>query len=195
MRLETRNQSSTDSLPSPNGLCYYRSTDTNAPGCAGPRRPLCDVQRIGNRLANIAGQAVWTLTLAPTRTNYFQVLAYLNHVTDNADPDTNHRLFIQQIEINQIPQEPFSGAPAVANLSGVLTDDYEVPPAGSGINLSGAIPVAWGIISQAALINVLTIAGVSLYAAGTNCDYFGAAFGNGLDVVPAGYVVGRPFHM
>ena len=153
------------------------------------------MSRIGNRLATIAGQAVWTLTLAPTRTNYFQIFAYLNHVTDSANPDANHRLEIQQIEINQQPQEPFSGAPALANLSAILSDDYETPPAGSGTNATGATPVAWGIISQAALINVLTIAGVSRYAANVNADYYGAAFGNGLDALPPGYVLGKPFVM
>lgn len=175
------------------GVCYSRGSDVVVPGCGTPKRPLCDVSRIGARLTPILGQAIWTLTLAPTRTNYYHVMAFVNHVTDTANPDANHRLEIQTVEINQQPQEPFSGVSALANTSSILTDDYETPPAGSGTNSTGAVPVAWGIISQAALINVLTIGGVSRYAANVSCDYYAAGFGNGLDVLPPGYVIGKPF--
>lgn len=198
MRESHRNQvgASDGWTRSPGSSCFFlRSSDTNIPGCSDVRRPLCDVQRIGQRLSPIVGQTTWNITLAPTRTNYFQIWEFLNHVTDTTDPDVNHRLSIQDVNINRIVQEPFAGAPGLANNSEVLTDDYETPPAGSGTSPVGATPVAWGIISQTALIYVLTIGGVSRQPAEVSADYYAAAFGNGLDACPPGVDLGCPFHM
>ncbi len=148
--------------PPPNGgpwaPCYNTGSQIR-PGCGRPLKPLCDVQKVGQILRNIAPQAIWNITPAPTRADMFQALSMRVTCSGNTDPSVNGRLFLQQVEVNQAPQEAFSGAPALANTSGVWTDDYVLPD-GYGV------PVAWAPFTQANLIQVLTLGGVSFYPAG-----------------------------
>lgn len=148
--------------------------------------PICDVEKVGTVLRDIA-VGTFTITVAPVRTNYFQPLAVRMSCIDSASPDVNRRCEIQQVQINQFPQEAFSGTPATTNTSCVLVDDYVLPD-GYGV------PVAWGIFSQAALINVLQIGGVNIEPAGTTIDFYVSVYGNALEVLPPGWQMGVPWY-
>jgi len=175
MRYDTtsRNQAPAPSNGGPWAPCYNTGSQIR-PGCSRPLKPLCDVQKIGQILRAIAPQTIWTITPAPTRADIFQALAARMTVSGNADPAVNGRLFIQTVEVNQAPQEAFSGAAGLANTSGVWTDDYVLPD-GYGV------PVAWAPFTQAALIQTLTISGVSFFpVAGLTVDLGVSIYGNSL---------------
>ncbi len=175
MRYDThsRNQAPSSAVGGPWAPCYNTGSQIR-PGCSRPLKPLCDVQKIGQILRAIAPQTIWTIVPAPVRADLFQALAIRNTVSGNADPSVNGRLFIQTVEVNQSPQEAFSGAAGLANTSGVWTDDYTLPD-GYGV------PVAWAPFTQANLIQTLTIAGVSFYpVAGLTVDYGVSIYGNAL---------------
>jgi hypothetical protein len=136
----------------------------------------------------IAGDnGVFTITVVPLRTNYFQPLAQRFATIDAADPDTNRRLEVHGVFINQFPQEPFSQQTLAANTAVMLSDVYEAPD-GYGV------PVAYGFYSIAALIHVFTMGGVNIEPAGVTVDFYVHHWGNGLDALPPGYQAGRPFH-
>lgn len=169
---------------------YYCANDTNLPGCGAWVKPACDVQLNPAVLRGISvdvNAGIFTLTVVPLRTNYFQPLARRDAAIDATDPDTNRRAEIHGIFINQFPQEPFSQPAAVANTAVHLNDIYEAPD-GYGV------PVAYGFYSIAALIHVFTMQGVAIEPAGVFTDYYTAHWGNGLDALPPGYQAGRPFH-
>lgn len=165
---------------------YFRSSDVIVPGCGRAKMPICDVEKVGTVLRDIA-VGVFTITVAPVRTNYFQPLAVRMSCIDSASPDVNRRVEIHGVFINLFPQEAFSSTAAAANTSCVLVDDYVLPD-GYGV------PVAWGIFSQTALINVLTIQGVNIEPAGTTVDFYVGAYGNALDTLPPGWKVGEPWY-
>lgn len=168
---------------------FYCANDTNIPGCGQWVRPACDVQLNPAVLRAIAGDnTIFTITVVPLRTNYFQPLAQRFATIDNADPDTNRRVEMHGVFINQFPQEPFSQPAAAANTAVALSDVYEAPD-GYGV------PVAYGFYSIAALIHVFTIQGVNIEPAGVTVDFYVAHWGNGLDALPPGYQAGKPFHM
>lgn len=182
---------STGRVPPPTGggsWCdpYFRSSDVTVPGCGAAKMPICDVEKVGTVLRDIA-VGVYTITVAPVRTNYFQPLATRMSAIDSATPDVNRRIEIHGVFINLFPQEAFSSPAAVANTSCVLIDDYVLPD-GYGV------PVAWGIFSQAALINVLTLQCVNIEPAGTTVDHYVSVYGNALDVLPPGWAVGQPWY-
>lgn len=164
---------------------YLRGTDVVVPGCGQPVKPICDVGIVANVERNTAAGAIGTLTMAPVRTNYFQPLAEALQAIDNADADLNRRVEIQAIEINNIPQEAFSGGPAVGQGNAALVDFYGTKFDGYGK------PVGYGIYSQGALINVFTYGFVNISAQAV--DLYGVHFGNPLDVLPPGYMAGQPF--
>lgn len=164
---------------------FYRSTDVVVPGCGAAKMPICDVEKVGTVLRDIA-VGTFTITIAPVRTNYFQPMAVRMACIDSTTPDVNRRVELHGVFINLIPQEAFSSAAAAANTSCVLVDDYVLPD-GYGV------PVAWGIFSQANLINVLTIQGVNIEPSGTTVDLYEAVYGNGLDTLPPGWQPGTPF--
>lgn len=169
----TRNPGPAGSGYGPWAPCYNTGSQVR-PGCGKPLKPLCDVQKVGQILRNIQPQAVWTINPAPVRADLFQALAIRNTVQSNTDPSVNGRLFIQTVEVNQSPQEAFSGVAGLANTSGVPTDDYTLPD-GYGV------PVSWAPFTQANLIQTLTIAGVSFYpAGGLVTDYMISLYGNSL---------------
>jgi hypothetical protein len=144
------------------------------PGCGRVLKPLCDVQKIGQILRGILPQTVWTLNPAPLRADLFQALAMRNTVSGNTDPSVNGRLLIQNVEVNQTPQEAFSTTPGLAVTAGVWTDDYVLPD-GYGV------PVAWAPFTQPNLIQTLSIAGISLYpAGGLVVDYQVSLYGNAI---------------
>lgn len=144
------------------------------PGCGKPLKPLCDVQKIGRIQRAIAPQTIWVINPAPLRADLFQGLAMRNTVSGNVDPSVNGRLFIQQVNVNDTPQEAFSTAPGLLVTSGVWTDDYVLPD-GYGV------PIAWAPFTQANLIQTLTISGVSFYpAGGLTVDYQISIYGNAL---------------
>ena len=159
--------------------CYNTGSQVR-PGCGKPVKPLCDVQKVGTLLRAIAPQATFTITPAPLRSNLFQALAMRNTVSGNTDPSVNGRLLIQQVEVNQSPQEAFSTAPGLLVTSGVWTDDYVLPD-GYGV------PVAWAPFTQANLIQTLVIGGTSFYAAGgLTVDFQVSLYGNSLAAVVPG---------
>jgi hypothetical protein len=185
-----RNQESTSRVPPPTGggsWCdpYFRSSDVVVPGCGAAKMPICDVEKVGTAQRAIAVGAA-TITIAPVRTNYFQPLAFRIAVTDAVTVDINRRCEIFGFFINQFPQEAFSNPAVVGGASCVLSDDYVLPD-GYGV------PVAWGIFSQAALINVLTMQIVNPEPAGTTINVYSSVYGNALDVLPPGWAVGQPF--
>ncbi len=157
MRYEThsRNQGAGGGPWAP---CYNVGSQIR-PGCGKPVKPLCDVQKVGEIVRNILPQTVWIINPAPRRADLFQALAARMVVSGNADPSVNGRLFAQLVEVNEAPQESFSGAAGLANTSGVWTDDYILPD-GYGV------PVAWAPFTQRNLIQTLTISGVSFNPAG-----------------------------
>jgi len=185
-----RNPTPSSTLPPAGGgsWCnpYVRSSDVTVPGCGAAKVPTCDVEKVGTVLRDIA-VGTFTITVAPVRTNFFQPMAVRMACIDSTTPDVNRRVEIHGAFINQIPQEAFSTPAALANTSCVLIDDYVLPD-GYGV------PVAWGIFSQAALINVLTLQGVNIEPAGTTVDLYVSVYGNGLDVIPPGWQVGQPFY-
>ncbi len=159
--------------------CYNVGSQVR-PGCGKPLKPLCDVQKVGTILRANAPQLVWTINPAPLRTDLFQGLAMRNTVSGNTDPSVNGRLFIQQVEVNQDPQESFSTGPGLAVTSGVWTDDYVLPD-GYGV------PISWAPFTQPNLIQTLTIAGISFYAAGgLTVDYAVSLYGNSLAAMVPG---------
>ncbi len=171
-----RNQASHSGPWSP---CYNTGSQIR-PGCGKALKPLCDVQKVGRILRAIAPQTIWTITPAPLRSDLFQALAMRNTVSGNTDPSVNGRLLIQQVEVNESPQEAFSTAPGLAVVSGIWTDDYVLPD-GYGV------PIAWAPFTQANLIQTLSIAGVSLYpAGGLTVDYQVSLYGNSLAAVVPG---------
>ncbi len=195
MRYDTHTQRNADSstIPSyPGGgnssWCnpFYRSADITVPGCGAAKMPICDVEKVGTVLRDIA-VGVFAITVAPVRTNFFQPMAVRMGCIDSTTPDVNRRCEIHQVTINEIPQEAFSATAALANTSCVLVDDYVLPD-GYGV------PVAWGIFSQANLINVLRLGGVNIEPAGTTEDLYVSVYGNGLNVLPPGWEAGKPFY-
>lgn len=161
--------------------CWMPGGDLITPGCGKPVKPLCDVSKIGRITRNIAPQTPWANTPAPIRSEFFQCLAARFTVTQNDDPSANLRLFIQQWIVNDQAVENFSGTPGLAQLSGCWTDDY-VLPEGYGV------PVRGYIVSQPNMVNVMTIGGVSFYAAGgPSADFASSFYGNALGALPPGY--------
>ena len=159
--------------------CYNTGSQVR-PGCGKALKPLCDVQKVGTIERGIAPQTPFTINPAPLRSDLFQALAMRNTVSGNTDPSVNGRLLIQQVEVNQAPQEAFSTAPGVAVTSGVWSDDYVLPD-GYGV------PVAWAPFTQANLIQTLTIGGVNLNpAGGITLDYQVSLYGNSLAAVVPG---------
>ncbi len=159
--------------------CYNVGSQVR-PGCGKPLKPLCDVQKVGTILRGIAPQATWTINPAPLRTDLFQALAMRNTVSGNVDPSVNGRLFMQQVTVNQDPQESFSTNTGLLVTSGVWTDDYVLPD-GYGV------PVSWAPFTQPNLIQTLTIAGVSFYpAGGLTVDYAVSLYGNALAAMVPG---------
>ena len=172
-RTHHRNQTPSNGNYGPWAPCYNTGSQLR-PGCNRPLKPLCDVQKVGEILRNIAPQATFTINPAPRRADIFQALAMRNTASGNLDPSVNARLFLQQVEVNQSPQEAFSGTPGLLNTSGVWTDDYTLPD-GYGV------PVAWAPFTQANLIQTLTIGGVSFYpVGGLITDYQVSLYGNAI---------------
>lgn len=165
---------------------YYCSNDTNLPNCGKWVRPACDVQLNGAVLRDIAATSPFTITVVPSRTQYYQPLTERYSTIDSTDPDVNRRVEVHGVFINQFPQEPFSAPAALANTAVVLSDIKEAPD-GYGV------PVAYGVYSVAALIHTFTVQGVNIEPSTT--DFYIAHYGNGLDVLPPGISAGRPFHM
>ncbi len=169
----TRNQAPGNGNGGPWAPCYNTGSQIR-PGCGRPLKPLCDVQKVGQILRNIAPQAIWNIVPAPVRADLFQGLAFRNLVTGNLDPSVNGRLLIQNVEVNQSPQEAFSIAPALAGVQGVWSDDYVLPD-GYGV------PIAWAPFTQANLIQTLNIGGVNLNpVGGLALDYQCSIYGNAL---------------
>jgi len=160
-------------------------SDVTVPGCGSVTQPFCDVQMTTGVVRNVAASAVAALIMAPRRTNYFQPLFEKLAVIDSSNPDVNRRIEIQQIEINQIPQEPFSDTIAAGNTAAALSDFF-----GPDFDEYGK-PVSYGIYSQTSLLKVfqyglLNIEGVAI-------DAYAVHFGNALDQVPPFLKVGQPF--
>ena len=174
-------------LPPTGQYCppYARGTDVVVPGCGLPVKPLCDVGMVANVERATAAGVVGTLTMAPVRTNYFQPLSEALLGIDSATPALNRRFEVQSIEINNMPQEAFSGGPVVGQTNAGLSDFF-------GLKFDGyGKPISYGIYSQAALINVFTYGFVNIEA--VPIDVYGIHFGNPLDVLPPGYAAGTPF--
>lgn len=179
MSFSTHERNQARGATGPWAPCYNTGSQVR-PGCGQAVKPLCDVQKVGTILRAIQPQAVWTINPAPLRSDLFQGLAIRNTVSGNTDPTVNGRLFMQQVQVNQSPQEAFSTTPGVAVTSGVWTDDYVLPD-GYGV------PIAWAPFTQPNLIGTLTIGGVSLFpAGGLVVDYQISIYGNSLAAVVPG---------
>lgn len=161
-------------------------SDVTRPGCDTYVPPTCDVQMVTGVLRGLATATGNTLTMAPLRTNYFQALSEKLEVIDATNPDINRRVEVQTIEINRIPQEPFSDALAAANTAAALSDFFG--PAFDGFGK----PVAYGIYAQAALIHVFQYGFWNIES--VSVDIYAAHFGNSLSAVPPGLSVGQPFN-
>lgn len=173
MSMQTYSRNAAKPTSGPWAPCYNDGSQLR-PGCGKPLKPLCDVQKVGEILRSIAPQSTWTITPAPRRADMFQALAMRNLVTGNTDPSVNGRLFIQQVTVNDSPQEAFSVAPALAATSGCWTDDYAWPD-GYGV------PIAWAPFTQVGLIQQLQLGGVSFYpAGGLTVDYSISLYGNAI---------------
>ena len=177
-----RNQRQTASA---NGLYRCSADGTVVPGCGSPVTPICDVQMVTGVTRNTAAGATGTLTMAPVRCNYFQALCERLEAIDSANPGTYRQAEIVQIEVNRIPQEPFSDALAAGSARAALLDFF-----GRSFDEYGK-PVSYGIYSQAALIQVFQYGFVNVEAVAI--DLYGVHFGNSLDVLPPGIEPGQPF--
>jgi hypothetical protein len=123
--------------------------------------------------------------MAPVRTNYFQPLAERLEALDAANPGIYRQAEVVTIEVNRIPQEPFSDALATGSARAALLDFF-----GRSFDSYGK-PVSYGIYSQAALIQVFEYGLANVEAVAI--DVYGTHFGNSLDVLPPGMEPGRPF--
>ncbi len=137
-------------------------------------------------LRDLAAATPGTLIMAPRRTNYFQPLHEKLEVIDSANPDVNRRAEIQSIEINQIPQEPFSDATSAVNTAAALSDFF-----GAAFDEYGK-PVAYGIYTQQQLIYVFQYGLFNIES--VPVDVYAAHFGNALEAIPPFLKVGQPFN-
>lgn len=163
----------------------FRNTSVTVPGCGGAVAPACDVSMNTNVIRNTAAGVVGTLAMVPQRTTYFQPLVEKLLVIDNATPDTNRRVEITTIEINGVPQEPFSAPAAAALASAALSDFFGAAFDGYGKE------IAYGVYTVAALPYQFTYQFVNIEAVAV--DVYASHFGNSLDVLPPGCQCGVPF--
>ena len=166
----------------PYAPCWVPGQDLVYPGCGQPVKAVCDMDQVGARLASTAPQAVATLQPGPQRQEFFQVLAARMVVSDSGDPQTNSRVFISNWTVNQQPVKGYSVQLALANTSGIWSDQY-IAPDGYGI------PEPGYIISQPNLVNRLEIGFANLEPAtgGLTLDTAISLWGNGLAMCPAGW--------
>lgn len=180
-----RNQSRSQT-PSASGFYRCSADGTVVPGCGAPVQPLCDVQMVTGVLRNLAAATTGELTMAPKRTNLFQVLKECIVAVDNANPGIYRQAEVVSIEINRIPQEPFSDALVTGSTSAALLDFFGRQFDGYGK------PVAYGIYSQESLIQVFKYGFANIEA--VPIDIYAAHYGNSLDVLPPGVEMGVPFN-
>jgi len=136
------------------------------------------------KLVGLAAGTGDTLTMAPKRTNYFQPLFEKLQVIDASNPGMNRRGEVQSIEINRIPQEPFSDTLSASNTAAALSDFF-----GDAFDEWGK-PVAYGIYAQAALIHVFTYGLWNIESVATTT--YAAHFGNAIETMPPFLKVGQP---
>lgn len=176
-----RNQSAAPG--GPYAPCWMPGSDLVTPGCGTPVKPLCELDMIGERLAGIAPQALFTnFTIAPRRQNYAQLLAKRVLVWNDDDPTSFSQVIVQSITINDCAVVGFSAAPALANTSGVSSIDWTAPD-------GWGVPIPGFIVSQANLVGVYQEGGFNPepVTGGQTLTYQASFYVNGLSSCPAGW--------